>query len=153
MSKEQPTQLWIKEGATIKSNGRDYVVVALADINLVLAKEVGSGEKVLLKIGDLGPPKLIGELAQVPKAERELLQISDADWQIAEERRRYIDPLLNSSYQRIDAQADKIAAEAEVDRATIYRWLAKFKDAGLLSSLLPKTGDKGGMAEGVVLLT
>jgi putative transposase len=144
MSKEQPTQLWIKEGATIKSNGRDYVVVALADINLVLAKEVGSGEKVLLKIGDLGPPKLIGELAQVPKAERELLQISDADWQIAEERRRYIDPLLNSSYQRIDAQADKIAAEAEVDRATIYRWLAKFKDAGLLSSLLPKTGDKGG---------
>lgn len=73
MTKEQRTQLWIKEGATINSNGRDYVVVALADINLVLAKEVGSGEKVLLKIGDLGPPKLIGELAQAPKVERELL--------------------------------------------------------------------------------
>lgn len=144
MSKEPRTQLWIKEGATINSNGRDYVIVALADINLVLAKEVGSGEKVLLKIGDLGPPKLIGELAQVPKAERELLQIPDADWQVAEERRRYIDPLLNSSYQRVDAQADKIANEAGVDRATIYRWLAKFKDTGLLSSLLPNIADRGG---------
>lgn len=144
MSKEPRTQLWIKEGATINSNGRDYVIVALADINLVLAKEVGSGEKVLLKIGDLGPPRLVKELAQVPKAERELLQIPDADWQVAEERRRYIDPLLNSSYQRVDAQADKIADEAGVDRATIYRWLAKFKDTGLLSSLLPNTADRGG---------
>ena len=36
MSKKEPTQLWLKEGATVVDNGRDYVIVALADINLSL---------------------------------------------------------------------------------------------------------------------
>jgi putative transposase len=57
MQKQDRSVLWIEKGATISSHGREYVVVALADINLVLAKEIGSGEKVLLKIGDLEPPR------------------------------------------------------------------------------------------------
>lgn len=144
MSKKEPTQLWIKEGATITNNGRDYVILALADINLVLAKEVGSGEKVLLKIGDLGPPKKIGDPVAAPIAKQELWSISEEDWQVAQDRRRHIEPLLNPSYKHNRAQADKIAAEAEVDRATIYRWLATFKDSGLLSSLLPNFNARGG---------
>jgi putative transposase len=144
MSKQATTQLWIKEGATITNNDRDYVILALADINLVLAKEVGSGEKVLLKIGDLGPPKKIGDAAVAPIAKQELWAISEEDWQVAQDRRRHIEPLLNSSYQHTRAQADKIAAEAGVDRATIYRWLATFKNSGLLSALLPNFGARGG---------
>jgi putative transposase len=53
MRKKDSPLLWIREGATITNDGREYVIVALADINLVLAKEIGSNEKVLLKIGDL----------------------------------------------------------------------------------------------------
>jgi putative transposase len=52
MAKHDQTQLWLKEGATITNDGRDYVVLALADLNLVLARELGSGEKVLLRIAD-----------------------------------------------------------------------------------------------------
>jgi len=145
MSKKEPTQLWIKEGATIVNNGRDYVILALADINLVLAKEVGSGEKVLLKIGDLGPPKKIGPLPAPPITKQELWEISQVDWQIAEERRRHIDPILKAAFhQWADAQADKIAAEAGVSRATVYRWVAAFRETGLLSSLLPNAGLRGG---------
>jgi putative transposase len=73
MSKQERTQLWIREGATITNNGRDYIIVALADVNMVLAKEAGSGEKVLLKIGDLGPPRIIGEAKPEPRGERDLL--------------------------------------------------------------------------------
>jgi putative transposase len=72
MSKQERTQLWIREGATITNNGREYIIVALADINLVVAREVGSNEKVLLKIGDLGPPKVIREAKTAPPSEREL---------------------------------------------------------------------------------
>jgi hypothetical protein len=66
MKNDQRQLLWIKEGATISNNGRDYVIVALADVNLVLAKEFGSDVKVLLKIGDIGPPKVIGEVSAEP---------------------------------------------------------------------------------------
>jgi hypothetical protein len=57
MQKQDHSLLWIKKGATIVNNDREYVIIALADINLVLAKEVSSGEKVLLKIGDIEPPR------------------------------------------------------------------------------------------------
>lgn len=144
MSKQERTLLWIKEGATITNNGREYVIVALADINLVLAREVGSTEKVLLKIGDLGPPKIVREAERAPTIERELAGVFDEDWQVAEDRRRHIEPLLHNDYQRSDSLADKVANEAGVSRATIYRWLAAFRDTGLLSSLLPNAGAKGG---------
>ena len=144
MSKQERTQLWIKEGATITNNGRDYVIVALADVNMVLAKEASSGEKVLLKIGDLGPPRTIGEAKLEPRGERELLGVAEADWEVAEERRRIIDPLLNSNYHRSEAFAERLAHEAGISRPTIYRWLTTFKNSGLLSSLLPNPGGKGG---------
>ena len=57
MQKQDHSLLWIKKGATIVNNDREYVIVALADINLVLEKEVSSGEKVLLKIGDVEAPR------------------------------------------------------------------------------------------------
>jgi putative transposase len=144
MKKEERQLLWIREGATISNNGRDYVIVALADINLVLAKEVGSNVKVLLKIGDIGVPRVVGDENQEPAAERDLADISEDDWADAEDRRRLIAPLLDSHYRRSDALADQVAAKAGVSRATIYRWVYAFRSSGLLSSLLPNFSARGG---------
>lgn len=144
MKQQEQTMLWIQEGATITNNGIEYVIVALADINLVLAKEVGSNVKVLLKIGDLSPPKVIEEAKTEQARERALAEVSDENWAVAEERRRLIDPLLNNHYRRSDALANKIAVDAGVSRATIYRWLSAFRDTGQLSSLLHNTADRGG---------
>jgi hypothetical protein len=34
--KEQPrTQLWITKGSTVESDGHEYVILAVADINMV----------------------------------------------------------------------------------------------------------------------
>jgi putative transposase len=63
---------------------------------------------------------------------------------MAEERRRLIEPLLYNGYRKSNAVAEKIAANAGVSRATVYRWLAAFQDTGLLSSLLLNPGGKGG---------
>ena len=146
---KEPTQLWLKEGATVVDNGREYVIVALADLNLVLAKEVASGEKVLLRIGDLGPPRKIGTPDSAPIAKPDLWEISDEEWRVAEERRRQIAPLLDSPvYQHSGAKADKIAAEAFVSRATVYRWVAAFRETDLLSSLLPSLSARGGKGKG-----
>lgn len=144
MSKQGSMQLWIKEGASISQNGREYVIIALADINLVLAKDLESGEKVLLKVGDVEPPKTIKHVQPSPKAGRDLAVISDEDWLLAEDRRRIIEPLLGNLQNRTNITADEIGAEAGVARATIYRWVAAFRNTGLLSSLLPNHEAKGG---------
>lgn len=144
MRKQDRSVLWIEKGATISNNGRDYVVVALADINLVLAKEVGSGEKVLLKIGDLEPPRQVKGREPLPVVERNLESVPEEDWRIAEERKRWITPLLNKEYQRKDALSTQIAQDAGVSVATIYRWLTIYRNSELLSSLLPNFSDRGG---------
>ena len=144
MKRQAPTQLWINKGATVTNDGRDYVVLSLADINMVLAKDLESGERVLLKIGELGPPRVIGESEPAPKAEPELLDVPDELWEIAQTRRELIAPLLGSYYQHAEGQGDKIAAKAGVSRATVYRWVAAFRQTGLLSSLLPNTRQRGG---------
>ncbi len=144
MQKQERAVLWVNKGALISSHGRDYVVLALADVNLVLAKEVGSGEKVLLKIGDLEPPRAIKSRDAEPIAERDLSTVLAEDWELAEARKRLIEPMLDRSYRRHDALAIKIANEAGVSLATIYRWVSTYRHSELVSSLLPNYTERGG---------
>src|SRR5450830_143905 len=146
MKSQAPTQLWINKGATVTNEGRDYVVLSLADINLVLARDMESGERVLLKIGALGPPRAVVESQPAPKGESELLDVSEDLWEVAQTRRQLIDPLLGSYYQHAQGLGDQIAGKAGVSRATVYRWVAAFRQTGLLSSLLPNTQRRGGKA-------
>lgn len=139
-----PTQYWITKGATVSNGGREYVILNLADVNLVLAKDIESGNKVLLRIGDLGPPRLVSAQSEPAYAEVEFLDVSDFDWAIAQKRRQWIEPLLLNHYQRSNALCDQVAKEAEASRATVYRWVNAFRATGTLSSLLPRYGDRGG---------
>ena len=146
MKHQPPTQLWINKGATVTNEGREYVVLRIVDLNQVLARDTESGDEVLLKFGDLGPPRVVREFETTPKAELELLDVPDELWEIAQTRRQLIDPLLGSYYQHAQALGDQIAIKAEVSRATVYRWVAAFRRTGLLSSLLPNTRQRGGKA-------
>ncbi len=144
--KQPRTQLFIGKGATVESRGREYVILAIADINMLIAKDLESDEKVLLKIGDIGPPQVIGGAQPSPPAQRELLDVPEEWWEIAEARRRWIAPLLERSSTYSEALSTQIAVEAQVSKATIYRWVAAFRSTGLLSSLLPNTHLRGGKA-------
>jgi len=141
----KPAQLWIKKGATITSDDREYVVLEIVDTNQVLAKDIESQEKVLLTIGALGPPRLIGKPEPAPRLQTDLLAVTDAMWDEAQSRRQLIEPLLKKGYYtHAKYVADGIAQEAGVDRATVYRWADSYRQTGLLSSLIPKTHMRGG---------
>ena len=142
-----PTQYWINKGATVTNAGREYVILNLADINLVLARDVITGNKVLLKIGDVGPPMLVGEQAMTHRTETELLDATDFDWAVAQQKRQWIEPLLLARYQHSNAVYDHVAAQAQVSRATVYRWVTAFRVTGTLSSLLPMYRNRGGKAK------
>lgn len=68
--------------------------------------------------------------------ERDLLDISDDDWAVAEIWREKIGPLL-SQQRPTRAYYVEAAAELAVSVATLYRRVANYKNSGLLSAFLP----------------
>jgi putative transposase len=67
----------------------------------------------------------------------------DKDWDAAVARFEAIRPLLESNNRRA-SDVERVAANLGRSGATIYRWLARFEETGLVSSLLrtPRS-DKG----------
>lgn len=143
MTRKPPVQLTIVKGATISNNGREYVVTAIADLDKVLARDIETGGNVLLTIGSIEPPKPIGSEGDFTAVELDLSKVSDADWEVAQQRRKWLAPLLVGHSLYGTSTAERVAQEAGVNRATIYRWLDAFRNTGLLSSLLPMRGKSG----------
>lgn len=140
MSKAPPTVLYLTTGATVSRDGRDYVILHLVDINIVLAREVSSGEKVILRLDGLGAPTGAATTdenkATTPPTERDLLDVSDEDWSIAEQWRETVKPLLSHTRPPRAYYVDA-AEKLEVSVATLYRRVSDYKKSGLLSTFLP----------------
>lgn len=136
MKKPPPAVMRITKGAKVQHLDREYVVQNLVDMNLILAQEVGSEQQVLLQLDSLQSPRPVasGE-GPIPPA-IDLESISQDDWDIAKSRRALIDPWITGTRQ---SRAEyKIQAKAAgIGVATLYRWLAAYRNTGLLSSLLP----------------
>lgn len=141
-NRKTPPQLNVTKGASVVHNGREYVVLRIADLNVVLAREVASGEKVLLKLGSLEPPFSSEREKSTTSREIALEEVEDEAWAQAEFRLKVLSPLLSSRSARSPQDYAEVAAEANVGVSTIYRWMKAYSATGLLSSLLP--GDKNG---------
>ena len=141
-----PAVLYVERGSTIQHAGREYAVVRLLDLGVVLAKEMGSSEKVILKLGDLNVAKPAPTTAEPvttsQPTERDLLDVSDEDWEVAEYRLQIIQPFL-SDEPKARAHYKELAEKADVSTATLYRWVAAYKNSRLLSSLLPRRRNGG----------
>jgi putative transposase len=134
--RKKPALLYISKGATVSHNGRDYVVLRVVDLNLVLALDPASQEKVLLKIGAIEPAAQFQQQVQ-DRGEAELEEVPDEDWEVAEGKLNIIEPLLNAPGGRPKADYVAAAHSAGVGIATLYRWIAAYRNSGLLSALLP----------------
>ncbi len=134
---KQPPVLFVRKGATITQEGREYVVLRVVDLNRVLAREASSEETVLLNIGSVEAPRRLQADAAAAQQEIELESVSTEAWAIAESRLKIIEPLLNSRPRRTKADYAEAAKAAGVDARTVYRWLDAYRGSGLLSSLLP----------------
>lgn len=134
----------ITKGATVHHLGRDYVVQSLVDMNLILAKEIGSEQQVLLQLDSLQSPRTVAPSEGPTPPAIDLESISQDDWDIAKARRAIIDPWITGTRQ---SRAEyKLQAEAAgISVATLYRWLSTYRNTGLLSSLLPNRRDGGQM--------
>jgi putative transposase len=144
MKKPPPSVMRITKGATVHHLGRDYVVQSLVDMNLILAKEIGSEQQVLLQLDSLQSPRTVAPSEGPTPPAIDLESISQDDWEVAKARRAIIDPWITGTRQ---SRAEyKLQAEAAgISVATLYRWLSTYRNTGLLSSLLPNRRDGGQM--------
>jgi putative transposase len=134
---KKPSVIYVEKGATVVHGGREYTVLRVVDLNLVLAREPSSGEKVLLQIGTLEQPSRTPPAGSSSQHETDLEAVADDDWDEAERRLKVLEPLLAPRSTRSKADYKLAANAAAVEVATLYRWMKAYTATGLLSSLLP----------------
>ena len=83
----------LHEGAVIFHDDREYVIVKIADIDMLLVREKASGTKALIRLDSVTPPRKVGPDSETPDVERDLQAVSSADWEIAEQRLKWIQPI------------------------------------------------------------
>ena len=136
MSIEKGVSLWINE--------REYVVLHLLDLNKVLARDMASGEKLVLRLDAVALPEPTKAEAS-GRIEVSLEDVPADDWEEAQRRYAILEPLLARRRTRHQRDYEAAAKSAQVSRATIFRWLDAYRSSGLLSSLLPihRSGGRG----------
>jgi len=135
-------RLRIVPGQTIFWQGRKQVVLNLNGLDTAIVRDVENGRTESVSTAQLQPD---ASPAAIAPGRQDLMQIPDDDWAQAWKRFEIIRPLLDKApYRRSTQDVKAIAKKADKDPVTIYRWLARYEETGLVSSLLrPRRTDIG----------
>lgn len=142
----------LRSGSLVRHADGVFRITEVLDFNSVVATQVETGRTKVLRIGELLSVESVPALA----SDVDIDSIAEEDWRVASDRYEKIRPLLESGDQSRRA-VEARAAEVEVDPATLYRWLSRYRSMDAISSLIPfKRGWKTGNyrinehAEGVI---
>lgn len=127
-------------GSLVRHADGVFRITEVLDFNSVVATQVETGRTKVLRIGELLSVESVPALA----SDVDIDSIAEEDWRVANSRYEKIRPLLESGDQSRRA-VEARAAEVEVDPATLYRWLSRYRSMDAISSLIPfKRGWKTG---------
>jgi len=142
----------VRSGALVRHTDGVFRITEVLDFSTVVATAVETGRTKVLRVGELSAV----ESATPTASAVDIDSIAEEDWRVAQVRYQAIQPLLESSDQSRSAVQAR-AAEVEVDPATLYRWLSRYRSMDAISALIPfKRGWKTGnyriseAAEGII---
>jgi len=138
MTEEMPI---MRPGVIVEYKGRPYCVRRLLSHSDLELLNLETGELIKCAVFDLSSASALQELS--PRTD--LVALDEHDWDLALERYCIISPLLGLE-QRTKAQIREAAEKAEINPATIYRWLERFESTGVVSSLLRRVRNDQGKA-------
>lgn len=122
----------INVGNYVECHNETYRIDQVLDFESVVGCNVETGRFRQLRIREL---RSISD-PDSQKTYVDLNDIADEQWRIAESRFAAIQPLINNpSAGRKDVE--ERAKEVNVNTATLYRWLNRYKGSGTTSALLP----------------
>jgi len=142
----------LRSGALVRHSDGVFRINEILDFDSVVATAVETGRTKVLRVGEL----MAVESAPPVASAEDIDSIAEEDWRVAQTRYEAIRPLLDSpdqSRSSVEARASAI----EVNPATLYRWLSRYRSLDAISALIPfkrgwKTGNYriGEAAEGVI---
>ena len=118
-------------GAPVVWKARQWILLDIPAIDRVLIRDPKTGQTELVPSAELE--------ADLPAKERSqaLMTISNEDWTEAWSRFEAIRPLLDRGCRgRTREEIDEVAKTFGKDRATVYRWISKWKRSRTVSSLV-----------------
>lgn len=121
----------IRPGIIVEHEGRRFCVRRLLSMTDFEVIDVETSEVTKRSLFDLSGANTVQDSLSRP----DLLALGEEDWKVALERFRIISPLVGLP-QRTKKQVCEIAKVANVNQATVYRWLERFESTGIVSSLL-----------------
>lgn len=137
MSATAPT-FTVRPGVEVRVDDRLGVVTHVLDLDSVLVRDTGTGQIARRRLAELKP----SQADVAARAEVDIEQVDDADWNIAQRRLDIIRPLLDRRRTRAEVAAR--AGEFGFNAATLYTWISAYEEAGRLTALIPrKRSDKG----------
>lgn len=141
----------LRSGALVRHAEGVFRITEVLDFSTVVATAVESGRTKVLRVGEL----MAVESAPAVASDVDIDSIAEEDWRVAQVRYEAIQPLLEIEQSRSAVEAR--AAEVDVNPATLYRWLSRYRSMDAISALIPfkrgwKTGNYriGEAAEGVI---
>jgi putative transposase len=135
--------LKIEKNEVVEYQDNICVITHVLSLKRVLLRDK-DGKIIRATINELKRPKAKSEKNLLREADKELVTLSDDEWELAETRYKVIEPLLTNYELRSKDGVNSIASENNISMATVYRWLASYERTGLKSSLLrSKRNDKG----------
>ena len=121
-------------GTAFVLKGIDYEIKKQIDMEHVLAKNMVTYREEVLPLKSI----IDGELE---KSRDRLEDIRDQDWDEAKRRLEIIQPILDGDLGK--EEVIMIAKKNNVHFTTLYRWCKKYKNEGVLQSLVPNVKQRG----------
>jgi putative transposase len=128
-------------GQSVTWKERSWVVLDLPSIDRAVIRAIDSGATESAPTAQLQPQAPLRSNV----VRQDLMQIPDQDWHEAWRRFEVIKPLVEKDPSRRTASdVHAVAKRTGKSTATIYRWLARYQETELVSSLLrPRRRDVG----------
>ncbi|WP_374088086.1 Mu transposase C-terminal domain-containing protein [Methylomicrobium lacus] len=125
----------IQVGSFVQNAKVVYRITQILDFETVIGVNVETGRNQPLRILELTP--LASPSSIDSDTHRDLDDIVDDDWNIAEKRFAIIKPLLDAKSpgrKEVELHAKSVG----IDTATLYRWINKYQSLEVISTLIPK---------------
>ncbi len=136
------TTLKFIPGSTIQWRAKRFIVVDYADMDSIIARDLGKRRLERIPVQDAAPDRNPGDRAAWTP---DLVSVPEDDWQKAVKRFKILRPLLGMDRaKRTFERVQKIADAVGKHPATVYRWIEAYERSERISVFLRKgRSDRG----------